>query len=101
MYRGKSNSPCATAAYPGNGNKKAAGLEKGSGLVQETIVNLRNGEQIKYGRGFTIEQALSDDAGVFLRVMKADGRTETQVFTEVDASLAAGWLTKGASWGHG
>ncbi len=67
---------------------------------QETIIDVRNGEQIKYGLGFNIEQALSDDAGVFMRVMKADGQTETQAFTEVDASLAAGWLSKGTSWGR-
>jgi carbohydrate-selective porin OprB len=32
--------------------------------------------------------------------MKADGRTETQAFTEVDESLATGVLLKGSSWGR-
>jgi len=65
---------------------------------QETILNVRDREQIKYGVGVAAEQALSDDAGMFLRVMKADGRTETQAFTEVDESLATGLLVKGNAW---
>ena len=67
---------------------------------QETILDVRDREQIKYGVGVAVEQALSDDAGVFLRMMKADGRTETQAFTEVDESLATGLLIKGSSWGR-
>ena len=67
---------------------------------QETILGVRDREQIKYGAGVALEQALSDDAGVFLRMMKSDGRTETQAFTEVDESLATGLLIKGSSWGR-
>jgi carbohydrate-selective porin OprB len=65
---------------------------------QETILNVRNREQIKYGLGLNIEQALSDEVGVFLRLMKADGQTETQAFTEVDESLATGMLLNGRAW---
>jgi len=61
---------------------------------------VRKGEKIKYGLGLNLEQALSDDVGVFLRTMKADGRTETYAFTEVDASLSAGTLLKGHLWGR-
>lgn len=32
--------------------------------------------------------------------MKADGRTETHAFTEVDGSLSSGFLIKGAAWGR-
>ncbi len=67
---------------------------------QQTILDVRDRAQIKYGVGMALEQALSDDAGVFLRMMKADGRTETQAFTEVDESLATGLLIKGSSWGR-
>lgn len=72
-----------------------------SGPGQETILDVRTGARIKYGLGVNIEQALSDETGVFLRAMKADGRTETQAFTEVDESLATGLLLKGAAWGRG
>ena len=65
---------------------------------QETILNVRNREQIKYGLGLSLEQSLSDDASLFMRVMKADGQTETQAFTEVDESLATGFLIKGSEW---
>ncbi len=67
---------------------------------QETILEVRDRAQIKYGLGLAIEQALSEEAGLFLRIMKADGRTETQAFTEVDESLATGVLLKGSSWGR-
>jgi carbohydrate-selective porin OprB len=35
---------------------------------------------------------------VFLRAMKADGRTETHAFTEADGSFAAGAVLKGRAW---
>lgn len=69
-----------------------------SGSGQETILDVRNREQIKYGLGFSIEQALNEEAGIFLRLMKSDGKTETQAFTEVDESLATGILLKGKAW---
>jgi hypothetical protein len=66
----------------------------------QAIMNVRNGEKIKYGFGINIEQALSADLGFFLRAMHADGRTETYAFTEVDGSLASGLSLKGAAWGR-
>ena len=65
---------------------------------QESILSVRNAAQIKYGLGVNLEQAITDDLGAFLRVMKADGRTETQAFTEVDESLSAGLLLKVGQW---
>lgn len=64
------------------------------------IFKVRYGEQIKYGLGFNLEQALGHDAGVFLRAMSADGRTETLAFTEADQSLAGGISIQGSSWGR-
>ena len=66
----------------------------------QTIFNVRNGEQIKYGLGINIEQAINGQAGFFLRAMKTDGRTETYAFTEVDDSLASGFLVGGSGWGR-
>jgi carbohydrate-selective porin OprB len=60
----------------------------------------RNTDKIKYGIGVNVEQAISDSLGLFLRAMKADGRTETHAFTEVDGSLSAGLSIKGSSWGR-
>jgi len=71
-----------------------------TGTDPQAFFQVRNGEKTKYGLGLNLEQALNDDVGVFLRAMKADGRTETYAFTEVDASLSAGALINGRRWGR-
>jgi len=75
-------------------------LRANPGGDPETILQVRNGEKIKYGLGVNVEQAINEDLGVFLRAMKADGRTETYAFTEVDGSLSTGLALKGAKWGR-
>ncbi len=64
------------------------------------IFRVRNSEQTKYGAGINFEQAANDDLGFFMRAMKADGRTETLAFTEVDGSLSLGASLKGSAWGR-
>jgi hypothetical protein len=66
----------------------------------KSILQVRNGEKIKYGVGVNVEQALNSTLGVFLRAMQADGKTETYAFTEVDGSLSVGASLKGAAWGR-
>jgi len=73
-------------------------LDSHPGADPEAILNVRNGEKIKYGVGINVEQAISPDVGIFLRAMRADGRTETYAFTEVDASIAVGLAAKGSAW---
>jgi len=46
----------------------------------------------------SLEQAVSDDAGINLRVMKSDGRSEVDAFESVDASAAFALLVRGARW---
>ena len=65
-----------------------------------SIFNVRYGEKSKYGFGIDIEQAINANLGAFLRAMWADGRTETDAFTEVDQSIAGGISLKGADWGR-
>lgn len=60
----------------------------------------RTGIKTKYGLGINIEQEISDSMGFFMRAMKADGRTETYAFAEVDASISSGLLIKGDRWGR-
>lgn len=67
----------------------------------DALYAVRNTEQDKYGLGINIEQELSDHLGFFLRAMKADGRTETHAFTEVDSSMSTGIAIKGSLWGRG
>lgn len=54
----------------------------------------------KTGIGIDLQQAIGRDAGVFLRAMQADGKTEVYAFSEVDRSLSGGISLKGASWGR-
>ena len=55
---------------------------------------------MKYGYVFNVEQAITDDIGVFGRWNWNDGKTEIVVFTDIDASLAFGASIKGTSWGR-
>jgi len=64
----------------------------------DALFAVRNTEKIKYGIGINIEQEISDSTGFFMRAMKADGRTETHAFTEVDGSFSSGFLLKGDIW---
>jgi hypothetical protein len=66
----------------------------------DALYATRYTEQVKFGLGINIEQAVSEDAGLFLRVMFGDGKAETHAYTEVDRSLATGISLKGANWGR-
>ncbi len=64
----------------------------------DALYAVRGTERIKYGLGFNVEQAISNNTGFFMRAMKADGRTETHAFTEADGSLSTGLAIRGGSW---
>jgi hypothetical protein len=57
-------------------------------------------KRVKYGFGINLEQSLSRDVGVFARASWNNGEAETFAFTEIDRSLSAGLLVKGAPWGR-
>lgn len=67
---------------------------------RQYIFKVRNGEQVKYGIGVNADQAVTDSFGVFYKAMWSDGQTETEAFTEVDRSMAAGVALKGTAWGR-
>lgn len=75
-------------------------LKANPGADPQTIFAVRNGEKFKYGLGVNIEQVITENLGFFLRAMQTDGRTETEAFTETDASLGMGFALKGAAWGR-
>jgi hypothetical protein len=75
-------------------------LQSHPGTDPQAFFQVRQGEKTKYGLGLNLEQAIGPDIGTFLRAMKADGRTETYAFTEVDASVSAGTLINGRLWGR-
>jgi len=72
---------------------------KSNGLSNtQTILDVRNGDKTKYGVGINVEQQLTDELGAFMRVMQADGHTETYAFTETDGSVSFGLSMKGSAW---
>jgi high affinity Mn2+ porin len=79
-----------------------------SGSYRETLDNpafdldiaqTRRG-RIKYGYVINLEQALSDEVGLFARWSWNDGKTEIMAFTDIDASLSLGASIKGTRWGR-
>ncbi len=79
-----------------------------SGSYRETLDNpalnldisqTRTG-RIKYGYVINLEQALSDEIGLFGRWSWNDGKTEIVAFTDIDASLSLGASIKGTRWGR-
>lgn len=63
------------------------------------IAQTRKG-RIKYGYVINLEQAVTDDIGLFGRWSWNDGKTEIMAFTDIDASLSGGASIKGTSWGR-
>jgi high affinity Mn2+ porin len=79
-----------------------------SGSYRETLNNpafnldiaqTRTG-RIKYGYAINLEQALTEDVGLFGRWSWNDGKTEIMAFTDIDASLSLGASIKGTRWGR-
>ena len=62
---------------------------------------VRHGEWTKTGIGINLEQEITGDVGLFVRASRADGKTETYAFTEIDHSLSGGLLVRGGSWNRG
>jgi high affinity Mn2+ porin len=56
--------------------------------------------RIKYGYVINLEQALTDEIGLFGRWSWNDGKTEIMAFADIDASLSLGLSIKGAKWGR-
>jgi len=54
--------------------------------------------RVKYGFGINIEQSVSSSVGIFARASWNNGEAEEFAFTEVDRSISAGVLIKGAAW---
>jgi high affinity Mn2+ porin len=79
-----------------------------SGSYRETLDNpalnldiaqTRTG-RIKYGYVINLEQALTEEIGLFGRWSWNDGKTEIMAFTDIDASLSLGTSIKGIRWGR-
>lgn len=79
-----------------------------SGSYRETLndpalnldIALTRTGRLKYGYVFSVEQAITDDIGLFGRWSWNNGATEIMSFTDIDASLSLGTSIKGARWGR-
>lgn len=74
----------------------AIALIAGTG-APPSVADVRTRHQ-KIGYGVSLEQALAIDVSVFARASRADGKTETYAFAEIDSSLSGGVLLGGARW---
>lgn len=63
------------------------------------VGNVRR-ERSKIGFGINLEQSITTDTGLFVRVSGNDGGTETYAFTEIEQSASVGIVAKGGSWGR-
>lgn len=62
------------------------------------INQVRTNEHSKWGVGIGVDHKPRDDVSLFARAMYADGKTETDAFTEADRSLSTGVAVRGARW---
>ncbi len=63
------------------------------------VGNVRK-DQSKTGFGVNLEQNITRDIGLFMRLSRNDGGTETYAFTEIERSFSGGILAKGNAWGR-
>jgi high affinity Mn2+ porin len=54
----------------------------------------------KYGYYVNVEQAVTDDVGMFARWSWNNGKNEISAFTDIDASFSLGASINGKSWGR-
>lgn len=55
-------------------------------------------ERVKYGYVLNIEQAITDDLGLFARYSWNDGQEEISSYTDIDQSFSLGTSLKGTKW---
>lgn len=63
-------------------------------------VDTARGRAVKTGGGINVKQQLAPYLGFFLRASMADGRYETVDYTDIDRSVAFGFVADGAFWGR-
>ncbi|NOT84287.1 MAG: carbohydrate porin [Methylococcaceae bacterium] len=93
----------AIAAFQANPAQNATtctGFNYGSDNAAAPDLCWARKPNIKMGVGLNLEQALTEDIGVFFRGMYADGKTEVYSYTSSDRSLALGVTMTGLRWGR-
>jgi high affinity Mn2+ porin len=90
----------AFRADPRRNATTCEGFSYGSGNAGAPDLCWARRRNTKSGVGASLEQAITSDAGVFLRAMRSDGRTEVYAYTSADSSISLGALAKGTRWGR-
>jgi high affinity Mn2+ porin len=67
--------------------------------INATTASIRH-TQPKYGFYANMEQAITQDVGIFARASWNNGQTEILSFTDIDRSVSGGISIKGSSWGR-
>lgn len=65
-----------------------------------TATALTRAPRRKTGFYANLQQAVTDDLGVFARASFNDGRNESLSFTDIDRSFSGGFSLKGTAWGR-
>jgi high affinity Mn2+ porin len=76
----------------------ALALAAATGTAPDTAL-VRN-RRTRMGVDVNVEQALTDDIGVFVRAGVANGQIEPYDFTDIDRSASAGLSIAGGGWGR-
>lgn len=106
VYRNRENAgrwSDAIAAYQSNPAQNATtctGFSYDSNNASAPDLCWARQPTIKMGIGLNLEQALTDDIGVFFRGMVSDGQSEVYSYTSSDRSLSFGLSMTGLRWGR-
>lgn len=81
----------------GGNYAEALRLAAASGTTPDVNLTDKVGT-LKYGAGISFDQALSNDAGFFIRLGWNDGKTQSFAFTAIDRLASGGVSLKGTRW---
>ncbi len=90
----------ALQSNPNNNATTCTTFSYGSGNAGAPDLCWARKSNVKMGIGVNMEQAVSEDLGLFFRGMVSDGKTEVYSYTSSDSSLSIGGLLKGSRWGR-
>jgi hypothetical protein len=82
---------------------QAGNYQTALNLARETgttpnVVATREVGTLKYGAGISLDQAITTDSGLFIRLGWNHGKTESFVFTAIDRLASGGVSVKGTRW---
>ena len=85
-------------AHMGDYRDAITAAASAGGPARPNVMATRSYDHPKYGFGVNVEQALTDDLGLFARAGWNNGQSETWAFTEADRNASLGLSLKGAAW---